>query len=389
MEPACAGCRERDARIALLEGRVAELEAQVPRPARAPSATTPPTPPVPPSANPLHAPKPVVKKRTGRKPGGQPGHPPHPQATTASRTRQRYVSLRALPLRPVPGPFVGPSPRQMTHRPPGIKSRNCPRSSPRSRSIRDTHGLVPAAERLLERPSPPNIRAHCCGPRPRLATLAYLTGGHQLSKIYAVEEISEDVFAAPVALGTVSALEQEVSAAAGTHPRRGVASSQRSPRQKRRRGPVGSKADANAGCGSPRRRTRRHLRHLRPAEISRLWARLLGNTIYGFLCSLYRWSVYDHWPTAQRQVCWSHPAANFQKCVDRGGRGGRHRSSPVYADRQVRVFQAWHLYRGGGLSHQAMRKRLDPVLRATCGSCLTQGVTAPDSSRPQHLRPTW
>src|SRR5208282_2027938 len=75
-EPACPGCRERDARIAELERRVAELEALVldltTRLGINSSNSS-----VPPSANPLDAPKPVVKKPTGRKPGGQSGHPGH------------------------------------------------------------------------------------------------------------------------------------------------------------------------------------------------------------------------------------------------------------------------------------------------------------------------
>src|SRR5437763_4564945 len=67
--PECAGCRSRDARIAELERRLAQLEARL--------GTNSTNSSVPPSANPLGAPKPVVKKKSKRKPGGQPGHPPH------------------------------------------------------------------------------------------------------------------------------------------------------------------------------------------------------------------------------------------------------------------------------------------------------------------------
>src|SRR2546422_5653953 len=65
----CPGCCERDARIAELECRVAELEARL----GANSTNSS----LPPSANPLGAPKPVVKKKSRRRRGGQPGHPPH------------------------------------------------------------------------------------------------------------------------------------------------------------------------------------------------------------------------------------------------------------------------------------------------------------------------
>src|SRR5271163_3736689 len=65
----CSGCRERDARIADLERRLAEVEARLKT--NASNSSTPP------SANPLGADKPVKKKKSKRRRGGQKGHPPH------------------------------------------------------------------------------------------------------------------------------------------------------------------------------------------------------------------------------------------------------------------------------------------------------------------------
>src|ERR1700729_382487 len=75
-EPACPGCRARDARIAALEQRVADLEATV-RDLLARLGQNASNSSLPPSANPPQAPPPVRKKPTGRKPGGQPGHTAH------------------------------------------------------------------------------------------------------------------------------------------------------------------------------------------------------------------------------------------------------------------------------------------------------------------------
>jgi len=62
-KPICGGCRERDARIAALERRVADLEARL--------GQNSSNWPLPSSANPLAAPKPVVKAPTGRKGGSR------------------------------------------------------------------------------------------------------------------------------------------------------------------------------------------------------------------------------------------------------------------------------------------------------------------------------
>src|SRR5690349_13614029 len=74
--PPCPGCQQRDdtiadlrLRLAALEARVRELEAQAGRNASNSS--------LPPSANPPGAPKLPPKKPSGRKSGGQPGHPAH------------------------------------------------------------------------------------------------------------------------------------------------------------------------------------------------------------------------------------------------------------------------------------------------------------------------
>src|SRR5436189_6370068 len=69
----CPGCLQRDERIAALERRVAELEALV-RDLTARLGANATNSGTPPSANPPGAPKPVAKKRTGKAPGGQPGH---------------------------------------------------------------------------------------------------------------------------------------------------------------------------------------------------------------------------------------------------------------------------------------------------------------------------
>src|SRR4051794_21487636 len=75
-EASCPGCTERDAVIVALLGRVATVEARV-RELEGQSGKNATNSSVPPSANPPAAPKPVVKERTGKKTGGQPGHQGH------------------------------------------------------------------------------------------------------------------------------------------------------------------------------------------------------------------------------------------------------------------------------------------------------------------------
>jgi transposase len=195
-----------------LEQRVAELEATV-RDLLARLGNNSSNSSVPPSADPLGAPKPVVKKKSKRRRGGQPGHPPHlrellpPERVNDIQTlvpRQCKHCHALLPTQPSPHD-PEPTRFQTIELPPVVAlvteyqghARTCPEC-----------GVVTRAA------IPRDILAHSVGPR-LTGTLSYFAGCHGVSK-RGVEEIAAAVFDAPVSLGTVVNLEQEVSAALAT-----------------------------------------------------------------------------------------------------------------------------------------------------------------------------
>src|SRR5271169_1605018 len=84
----CPDCQALLQVIAGLEARVRDLEARLNNNSSNSS--------IPPSANPLGAPKPVVKKKSRRRPGGQPGHPPHlKQLLPPQRVQQTFLFVPA------------------------------------------------------------------------------------------------------------------------------------------------------------------------------------------------------------------------------------------------------------------------------------------------------
>jgi transposase len=351
---ACSGCRERDARIAELERRIAELDALV-RDLTARLGINSSNSSVPPSANPLDAPKPVVKKPTGRKPGGQPGHPPHLKQLLPPQRVKKFIPF--IPVRC--GKCQAPLPAEAGPHDPPPSRFQVAELPPIQAEITEYQGharTCPCCGEVTQAVIPADLRAHGCGPR-LTATLAYLTGRHHLPK-RAAEEISEDVFAVPIALGTVCALEREVSTA--LEPAHAEALTV-----------VKEAAVKNVDETSWKQAGQK--RWLWVAATSSVaafvihgtrsllgLATLLSDTLQGILCSD-RWSVYACWPVLLRQICWAHLKRDFKKCVDRGGAGvvvGQEGLRIV-----GRVFKAWHLFRGGGLSRAQLQSRLSPVAR--------------------------
>src|SRR6516165_6877214 len=170
--PSCPGCQQRDARIAELERRVADLEARLG--ANATNSSTPP------SANPPGAPKPVTRKPTGRKPGGQPGHP--------ARLKRRLPPERVRHIVPFVPSHCGrcQQPLPPEARPGDPESSwhqlaELPELVAEVTEYQGHYRTCPGCGTLNHAPVPQDLKAHSLGPR-LAAALAYLAGSHRVSK---------------------------------------------------------------------------------------------------------------------------------------------------------------------------------------------------------------
>jgi transposase len=358
----CLGCKERDARIADLERRLTELEARLKTNASNSS--------IPPSANPLGAAPPVVKKKSRRKRGGQPGHPPHLKqllpAEQISRRRHFVPTTCVRCQAPLPrqaGPD-DPEPKrfQTIELPPlavevteyQAHARTCPCCG------EVTHATIPAA-----------LRAHSIGPR-LTAACAYLTGAQGISK-RGVEEIAATLFGVPLSLGTVSNLEQEVSAALAPAHEEAVAAV---------RNAAVKFADETSWklwgklCWLWAAATSNIAVYVIHAKRSALGlTALLGEDIDGILHSD-RWHVYRCVPDERRQLCWAHLKRDFQKIVDHGG------PSAFVGRRGLRIvtdlFAAWHAFQKHTITRRQLQTLIAPLQRRL-SKALVDGALGDDA----------
>jgi transposase len=362
-EPTCPGCRELLKRIAELEARLRDLETKLGRNASNSS--------MPPSANPPEAPPPVRKKPTGRKPGGQPGHTAHLR-TRLPVERLTEPTVHYWPticetchddLSATPGPDDPESlwhqivelpefPARVTeHQAHGRTCANC--------------GQVTWAE------IPADIRAHMCGPR-LTATMSFLSGVLHASK-RGVEDFVETVFKVPLALGTVSNLEQEMSQAlADAHSEAQTAVQEAEAKNVDETGwkQAGQKrwlwgaATTAVVCFV-----------IAPTRGAAGLAALLGKKIKGIIGSD-RWSVYGQLKLGMRQLCWAHLKRDFQKLVDRGSDAKD--VGEMGLEAVDVVFTLWHAFLGGGMTRSQLQREIASV-RHTLREWLQCGCACKDT----------
>jgi transposase len=361
-EAACPGCKRRDEEIAELKRRLAVIEARLNT--NAGNSSTPP------SANPLGAKPPVVKKKSNLKRGGQPGHPPHlkqllpPERVTRTETIVPAVcdgcgsalARTTGPADPEPTRF------QVVELPPlavevieyQAHGRTCRRCGHLTRAT------IPA-----------EIRAHSVAPR-LTATLSYFSGCHGVSK-RGVEEIAEAVFGAPIALGTVANLEQEVSAALEPSHRQALDAVRRA--EVKYADETSWKlwgklcwlwAAATTGVAAFVIHARRSALGLKA---------ILGESIEGIVHSD-RWHVYLQVPEERRQLCWAHLKRDFRKIVESGG------PSAFVGRRGLRIvkdlFVAWHAFEAGTIGRGRLQELIAPLERRF-GKALVEGGLGDDA----------
>jgi transposase len=101
---------------------------------------------------------------------------------------------------------------------------------------------------------------------------------------------------------------------------------------------------------------------------------LLGSEFAGLVGSD-RWSAYRRFPAERRALCWAHLKRDFQALVDRGGEAepiGRWGLAEI-----ARLFALWHRFRDGEFDRKELQRKLVP-LKARTGRLLWRGEDSAD-----------
>jgi transposase len=341
--PDCPGCRRLEEEVRQLREEVRQLKALLGKNSSNSS--------VPPSANPPQAPPPVTKKSSGRKAGGQPGHPPHLKQLLpperVSRTERFIPKHCARCHTPLPHEAGPQDPEPVRHQvadlPPVraevVEYQGHGRTCLCCGAI--TWSTIPAA-----------LRQHSIGPG-LAAAMSYWAGCHQVSK-RGVEEIVASLFDVPVSLGTVSNLEQEMSQALAPAHAEAV--------QAVRAAPVKNVDETGwkkhgKKCWLWVAATRQVAAFV--VHTGRGLAgltTLLGRPMYGIVGSD-RWSAYGRLPLYRRQLCWAHLLRDFQALVDLGGTAKRYGEELLALAEDV--FHYWQRVRDRTMKRSTMRHYID------------------------------
>lgn len=339
----CPGCAKRDEVIASLREEIAALSKKLDEVVRrVPPPTRPhePMPPAPP------------KKLTGAKQGAQPGHPPRLKILASpERVNEVYAFTPKMcrhcdrPLPTEAGPNDPPPTR--------FQVAELPEMAAKITEYQGHARTCPHCSTVTHEPIPAELCANSVGPR-YAATLGYLAGAHGVSK-RGLEEITSVVFDAPVSLGKVSNLEQEISDALETAHAQAIETVRQA--EVKHADETGWKqAGAKRWLWVVATRTVAVFLIHRFRNTIPL-VKLLGHALHGLLCTD-RFCAYTIYPDDQRQLCWAHLKRNVEKLLERGGEAATRVATMLLAIEE-RVFEDWHLFRGGTITRGELIARMD------------------------------
>ena len=362
------------AALAAARQRVAELERD-PRPA-ATAVATASNSSLPPSANPIGARPPVVKRPTGRRPGGQVGHVGASRALLPAERVDRVVEHRPAACRDCQGSIAADAAGAVV-----VGRHQVFELPPVAVVVTEHQSLACRCARcgcVTRGAIPPDVAASCLGPR--LSAAVGLLGGSMKGSKRDVALMLGEVLGCPVAVGSVSARERELSDALAGPYQALVASAAAAKvkyvdetgwKLKGKARWLFASADADQVVYRVERaRTRAGFRALlggapRPRGVS---------------CTD-RAGIYDMLKLTRRQLCWAHLKRDFTAAVERGGAGEAAATRMLAVGREM--FELWHRFerrevRRAGLRAGVgtLRERARGALAdgAACGQPRTAGL---------------
>jgi transposase len=308
----------------------------------------------PPSGDPLNAPKPPSKAPTGRKRGGQLGHEGKNRNLVPPEEVDHFVIHTPPACENCHQDFLAEVP---TH-PPVLRHQVV--DLPEKVYEVTEHRVYAVTCDLCGHESQGELPVDVAGPAfgPRLTALAsFLTGACQTSRRQ-VEEIFEDVLGVPVALGTITNMEVEVTQAleapyqeAGVAVREAAAKNLDETSWKQNNKNVWLWTAAIATVAFFVIHSNRGIRGLKS---------LVAGVLRGVFTSD-RWKAYGIRALRSRQICWAHLVRDFQKLVERGGAaaGIGHQAKELAGD----LFMVWRDFKEGGIDRATLHATLTPVRR--------------------------
>ena len=317
------------------------------------------------------------RRSSGRSPGGQPGHEGHGRSLVPVEQVDELVPIKPSTCHRCGQALSGNDPHPLRHQEVVIPPVRAQVIEYQFHTLRCRHCDI-----LTEAPWPEGVSRRTFGPSVQ-AWVGLLSGAYRLSKRNIVALLS-DAFGVHLCPGTVSQLEQEVSA--------GIAEPVDAARAYVRQQPTVNLDET----GWRERRLRAWLWVVITAGVSVFAIRrcrgrevvdeLLGDNSTAIVGSD-RFSAYGHLPVSRRQVCWAHLRRTFEDFVARGGEAAR--VGEKLLEYTAQLFTWWHRIRDGTLQlssfqvyvsrHLRFRVRFelwygqqfaDAKTAATCGNLL-------------------
>jgi len=342
--------------VATLQKRLAELEERVNQNSRNSSK--------PPSSDPPNAPPRPKAAPSGRKAGGQPGHAGHGRSLKPVAQVNQVVVARPIACEVCGALLLGEDAQPVRH-----QVTDLPRIEPDVTEYQRHTLTCLACGAPTQASWPSAMPTGSFGPRVQ-ATVGYVTGRLGVSQRDA-DELLETVFHTDLSLGSVPALEQDVSAAVAQPVAEAQTYVQRQPVN-------------NVDETSWPERAHRGWLWVTATPLVTVFLllatrgtdsakKILGAAFQGIVGSD-RWSGYNWLDPARRQLCWAHLKRDFQAFVDR--RGEAERIGRALLDGVEQLFGLWHRVRDGTLSRTEFQTAMQPIQNRV-GDLLREGAQLP------------